>query len=130
GSVGSEGEYGTAIGCAAAVTELDPSADSGLGFDAQTVIDLVSGEHRTEFLWTESTFVRSPATSADGSRTELSVSIEVLGPPMLLRRAPGASVPADAPALAGPGQRCASAIGLPVRVHLRTDDGALDQVAE
>lgn len=117
GSVGAPTPFPfVALGCSASVTDLDPSDDPGLGFSAQPLIDLVSGEHRVPLVWQPSTLLKTPAPGPDQSSTQLSVGIEMLGAPQFLQR--------DAQ------ERCPSAIGLPVRVTLRSDDGVLDQVAE
>jgi hypothetical protein len=105
-----------ASGCPAAVTDLDPDADPGLGFSAQPLIDLVSGEHRVPLVWKPSTLLKTPAQGANPSSTQLGIGIEMRGAPQFLQR--------------DPQEHCPNAIGLPVRITLRSDDGALDQVTE
>lgn len=124
--------YGVGLGCPAEVTELDPQADTGLGFDAQALVELVSGAHRESLLWLPAVAgapgVGAPASSTS---TQLSVELEVIGAAQLLTREERKGVvPASAPPGAVPGAHCPTAVGLPVRVRLQTDDGTLDVTVE
>jgi hypothetical protein len=116
-------ERGVGLGCPAVSTALEAHGDAGLGFEAQTVIDLVSGSHRESLRWV----VGSAPSSAS---TQLSVEIEVIGGAQLLVRNRADLAPADAPPGAVPSAHCANAIGLPVRVRLQSDDGVLDGSVE
>jgi hypothetical protein len=119
------------LGCPATATELEPHADFGLGFDAQALIDLVSGTHRESLLWLDGFAVRADAGAATtgSSSTQLSIEIEVTGAAQLLS-GDDVVVPPDAPPGAVPGAHCRSSVGLPVRVHLESSDGALGTSAD
>ncbi|MEY2933213.1 MAG: hypothetical protein RL033_3962, partial [Pseudomonadota bacterium] len=126
-------EYGVGLGCPAAVTELEPQADTGLGFDARSIVELVSGTHRESLLWLEGSAVAADAGAARSisPSTQLSVEIEVIGTAQLLTREEQvAVVPEGAPPGAVPGAHCPTAVGLPVRVRMQSEDGALDATVE
>ncbi len=124
--------YGMGIGCPAEVAELEPQADAGLGFSAQALIELVSGAHRESLQWLESSAGSTGAEAVIPSTSaELEVEIEVTGAPQLLSRNElEALVPLNAPPGAVPGAHCPTAIGLPVRVRMQSDDGTLDATVE
>ena len=44
-----EYQYGVGLACPATATKLEPHGDTGLGFDAQALIELVSGTPRDLF---------------------------------------------------------------------------------
>src|SRR5688572_17278104 len=119
-----EGTFGG--GCDAEETALDPSATTALGFTAQSVLDLVLGEHTQSLAWLDGDLEYGP----ESGRSEITLSITAAGAPTLVDREPRAAQngSGDTLALADIPVYCTDSIRVKVNVAVTTAGGALDEV--
>jgi hypothetical protein len=114
--------------CEETESDVDAAQPTALGFSAQDVIALVSGEHRASLSWLESANVDyGPETG----RSEITFTVEAIGRPRFIDREPrprpgGTEI--DLPELFAPS--CGDSIELDVRMSVATEGGALDELVE
>jgi hypothetical protein len=121
-------ESGFGSGCDAEETELDPNAATSLGFTAQSVLDLVVGEHTQTLAWLDSNLEYGP----ESGRSEITLSITAAGAPTLVDREPraaqsGSGATINLPEIA---VYCTDSMRVKVNVAITTPGGALDEVVE
>jgi hypothetical protein len=126
---GQNGEGTAGQSCDETRVVLEPSAATPLGFSAQATLDLVSGEHTEALAWLQSSVSYGP----ESGRSEITLSVELLGEPRLVDREPrsqqgngsGPSI-----ALAEIYTPCDDSIEVDARIHITTAGGALSEVAD
>lgn len=120
------GEGGFGRGCDAEETELDPTETTALGFTAQSVLDLVVGEHTQSLAWLDGNVEYGP----ESGRSEITLSITAAGAPTLVDREPrpAPSGAGEGIALGEIGVYCTDSVRVKVDVAITTAGGALDEV--
>ena len=118
---------GGGVDCDATESDVEAGQSTELGFSAQEVVDLVSGERRASLLWLESPKVEyGPETG----ESEIRLTVEVVGSPRFIDREPrppGAGSETELPIYA---PACNDSIELDLRIGVVTAGGALDEIAE
>jgi hypothetical protein len=127
-STGEEGNLGG--NCEETEVELDPSAQTSLGFTAQSVLDFVVGEHSSSLAWLDATEEYGP----ESGRSEIALTVTPLGPPVLVDREPRAASNGDSEEggllLGEIYSPCNDSIRIDVSIAVTTARGALDEVVE
>ena len=122
----SNGEGVSSGGCDQVETPVELSAPTALGFDAQSIVDLVAGEHQHALRWLADTgFDYGP----ESGTTTITVRVEPLGTARLVDRSPAASS-GEGGLLAEPLDGCRDSLELDVRLQLETSGGALRESIE
>lgn len=108
-------------------TEIAPDADSGLGFKPSDLLAFVEGTHTEKLTWNPQERVEY---GPENGQHMLTLEIMRKGAPRLTHYAPDAG-PFGEIALAGGdgpgGYGCSDAIEIDVQVHVKSDQGALDE---
>jgi hypothetical protein len=127
-----DGENTAGEGCVETEVELDPSAPTSLGFSAQSVIDLVVGEHASSLAWLDANVDYGP----ESGRSEITLTVTPRGAPVLVdgepRPAGSFNGEEGGPAigLAEIYSPCHDSIRFDVSIAITTAGGALNEVVE
>jgi hypothetical protein len=123
------GEEGSG-NCDEEETDLDPSAPTSLGFAAQAMLDLISGEHTSSLAWVDGRVEYGPESGV----SEITLNITPVGAPSFVDREPKAASSGSGEEVGIPlGEiytLCGDAIRQKVSIEVTTAGGALDEVVE
>jgi len=121
-----DGEGVTSGGCDQLETPVELAAATPLGFDAQSIADLVAGEQQHALRWLADTgFEYGP----ESGTSTITVRVEPLGTARLIDRSPATSVGGQEIGLAEV-DGCRDSLELDVRLQLETGGGALSESLE
>lgn len=123
---GSEGTSGDS--CTETDTELAPDEITPLGFAAQPLIELASGEHRRSLAWIDGNVEYGPESGV----SEIVLDVQPVGAARFVDRSPRASSNGQEGGglLAEIYSPCNDSIEIDVQIAIRTAGGALDEVVE
>jgi hypothetical protein len=126
------GENSGGSSCEETEVELDPIAPTSLGFTAQSVLDLVVGEHVASLAWLDADVDYGP----ESGRSEITLAVTLRGAPVLVDREPRPAGSANGaeggPTLLLPEiySPCHDSIRFGVSIAVTTAGGALEEVVE